>query len=829
MTESEQLKNQTAKRCGHCRRRLEIRQQEYGFCCSGCAAAWQFIHDAGFAKFYELPRTSEESEPVKLQSESLIQLFDDAEFQKAFCQRQSDGSIIAQVSVGGLECYSCIWLIEQVLERQMPEVKVSASLSSGVARLNFDPAKTRLSEVIRLLRRLGFSVNPVSSDYSQVNSRDLIRLGVSSFCLMNVMLVSVPEYVDAGILQDEVFWSLFRWLSFGFGAVVMTYGAAPFYRSSWLAARQKRANIDQSIMLALVATFVFSMVNTFRGQGPIYFDSICAVVTLLGWGRYLQRRVMQNAEQSIRGVFDYAMQYLRKQNGDAEVIVAIADVKCGDRFFVLPGDPIPVDARLVKGSGSINYEQLTGESDALTVQPGDKIVAGAVNLSSRLELEAIQPGNESFILRAKSMIDRILDEKGTYSTISDRLGSGFFALIVVFALVILWWHWSVSPEEAISRTIAALLIACPCAFAIAVPLTMATCAAEAIKQGVILKSQRAIEVLGRVSQVFFDKTGTLTAGRPKIVSAEIDYQGLQACELSQPQFLEVLQRLSRYSSHHVVAALSEWAHSSTGHQPIQVDEIRAAQEVIGQGMVFQFRGLEWRLGRAKFCGFEAGTEAANALNLTIAGRHIASFELDDPILDDARSCTADLKKMKLALGIISGDLSFKTEALAKQLDIPSEMVFSEQSPEDKVAHISNSGRESRQVLRAMVGNGFNDSLALVRADIGIAVAGANQQAKDAADVCLMNPGIRSTVTAIRFARGARRKLYQSFAFGVVFNLIGLTLSARGWMPPVVAAILMPFSSLVVVLIAMKWPKSLVPRKQRAWKTPRTIALRELPQ
>ncbi len=633
------------------------------------------------------------------------------------------------------------------------------------------------------------------------------------------MLVSVPEYVDAGIIQDEVFWTLFRWLSFGFGAVVMTYGAAPFYLSSYVALRHKRANIDQSIMIALIATFVFSAINTFRGRGPIYFDSVCAVVTLLGWGRCLQRRVMQNAEQSIRGVFDYAMQYLRKQQGDGEIIVAIADVKGGDRYFVLPGDPVPVDARIVQGVGSINYEQLTGESGALTVQPGDRIAAGAVNLSSRLELEATQPGSESFILKATAMIERIMGEKGAYSTISDRLGSGFFALIVVLALAILGWHWSSAPEEAISRTIAALLIACPCAFAIAVPLTMATCAAEAIRQGVILKSQRAIEVLGRVQQIFFDKTGTLTAGRPKLVRAEIHREALDKLKISESEFLSVLRQLSRFSSHHVINALSEWAHSEAHMAPDKTLEIAAAKEVIGQGMSFLVGDVEWKVGRANFCDIESETGSASTLHLSIAGHSVAGFELDDPILDDARDCVSDLRKMGLELGIVSGDLSFKTEALARQLDIPANMVFAEQSPEAKVSSINEARNGDREVIRAMVGNGFNDSLALVHADIGIAVTGANQQAKDAADVCLMNPGIRSTVTAIRFARGARRKLFLSFAFGVVFNLIGLTLSAQGWMPPVMAAILMPVSSLVVVLIAMKWPKTLVPKRQQAWASP----------
>jgi len=405
------------------------------------------------------------------------------------------------------------------------------------------------------------------------------------------------------------------------------------------------------------------------------------------------------------------------------------------------------------------------------------------------------------------MIEEIMNEKGRYTTLSDRLGSGFFGLILLFATGILVYHWPTSPEEAVARTIAALLIACPCAFAVAVPLTMATCSAWGIKLGVILKSQRAIEILSHTKTVFFDKTGTLTAGNPTVAAFRFDEGELQKINLSAEFVTQTLRYFGKYSSHHAVSALVAWAEDQSvphSHAPV----VTRSEEVIGKGMTIDAYGHHWRLGRADFCSPDLPVDKDHQLHLTIDGLLVALFVVEDRLNEDAAMTINLLERKGIQSGIVSGDLTFRTKQQAEELGIRPDLVFAEQTPAQKVERITN-GFGPQGGTTVMVGNGFNDSLALIHADVGIAVAGASQQAKDAAEINLLNPGTLSVVTAIDLTMTARKKVATAFGFAATFNVIGLWLAALGHMHPVVAAVLMPISSITVITISMRWPKHAV--------------------
>jgi Cu2+-exporting ATPase len=519
-----------------------------GFCCLGCSSAFDFVNELGLTKFYEvLDRT--EINPAATHSDNMTSLFDVDEFQSSFCEDRPGNRRTANLYIGGLSCYACVWLVEHALSSKFNDLECSISLSQGSLRLTWNTKETNLGAIVRLIRNLGFPVSPSPEDFAQSNSNELMRLGVSTFCFLNVMLVSVPDYIDADLVNDVKFWWLFRLMSLAFAAVVISYGSWPFYRKAYVALTQKRVSIDQSISIAVVVTFVFSMVNVLKGSGPIFFDSVCAIIALLGWGRYLQMRVMQSAEQSIRGLYDYTMQYVRTE----EKIVPLTEITKDRCFHVLPGDPIPVNATVVSGSGNVSRELISGESDPTTVQPGSQIMGGSLNLTTRLNLRAEQSGADSFIHKSSEAISKVLLDRGRMSTLSDRLGAGFFGMVLLIAGGILVVHWGDSPVEAVTRAIAAILIACPCAFAVAVPLTMARCTQIGLQRGVIFKNQHAIEKLSRVTEVLFDKTGTLTRGNPEVTHCE------WAPKADEKQIKKYLELLPNYSNHHAIRAIAEWA------------------------------------------------------------------------------------------------------------------------------------------------------------------------------------------------------------------------------------------------------------------------------
>ncbi len=795
-------KNSTERfetQCLHCRLNLNASSIKGKFCCLGCQAAYRFIHEMDLQNFYSSLQ-SEKIAPASAQSDSFIALFDDAEFQKTFCETSDENHIKASLHIGGLSCYACVWLINEAARKSFPNASLKISLSSGTGEVLFDPKLTQLSRIVKMLRNLGFRVNPTNSQHAQGEMRDLVRLGVSTFCFMNIMLLAIPDYVDSKLVADVSFWHLFRILSLMLASVVMTVGAWPFYQAALRSMKFRKLHIDQSISFALIMTFGLSLWNVLRGAGPVYFDSVCAVVTLLGWGRYFQKRMTNVADRSVRGAYEYAMRYVKVVVESGEKIVPLAQVKIGDNLVLLPGDPIPLSVRVMSGDSSITYEQLTGEADAISIRAGQNIQAGALNLTSRLEVVAIQAGNESAIYKINSVISDILLQKGVFTTIADRLGSAFFLMVIVIACLIVATHWSVSPEEAMTRAIAALLIACPCAFAIAVPLTMASCAAQGIRAGIILKSQRAIEVLSKVTHVFFDKTGTLTDGLSRIFESQIYLDELDSAFISTDDIYSMAIQLPSHSYHHVIFALKEWAESKSPAHVSVTYPISSVREHVGEGIEFIYKQQTYRLGRVDFALPDVKNVPSDLLILAQGGNLVASFRLQDEILPDAAEVIEQLQSRNFIVSVLSGDSWKRNLIFAQSLKIPNDQIFAELSPTQKVEKLA------AEHTTLMVGNGFNDSLALASATVSMAVVDANQSAKDAADIYLTKRQTSLVPKAITLAQTAALKIKVTFLFGLIFNLAGLTAAALGYMHPVVAAILMPASSAIVICIGVIWPK-----------------------
>jgi Cu2+-exporting ATPase len=801
--------------CQHCKSELTKSQRQSGFCCHGCKIAFQFIHSSHLEAFYSLIKKNEIGRAQSDREDSFIELYDDEQFCRNFVTIGEENQRSAKLFIDGLSCYACSWLIRNAVEKHFPNVKVDLSLSSGQAEILL-PLGTKLSSLVQLIQKLGYGVKPAHDRQELRFSQDLVRIGVNAFCFLNIMMLALPDYVDANLIKEWHFWQLFRWLSLALTSVVITYGAMPFYRTSWIYAKNRRLSVDQPIVFALLLTYVYSTVNTILANGDVYFDSIAIVVTLLLSGRYLQMRMQQKAERLIRGKYDHSIQYVKRLVSGTKVIVPIAKLKEGQDFYLLPGDPLPVDAKIIQGHSEIHYEQITGESEPLEVRQGQILRAGAVNLGGRLDLIALQDGVSSFLAKINSLLGRMLLERGSYTKISDRLGSFFFVFIMLLASIILWTQWAHSPAEAIRRTVAALLIACPCAFAIAVPLAMTMCTAVAMRNGVVIKTQRAIETLGRVKQIFFDKTGTLTQGLPSVTQVYVDQTQLSDLNLTRTHLTSVLAQLDSISSHHAALALSSWAELESKPSRLSVT-LRDAKEEFGKGLAFEtpiegLGSLPWRIGSYSFCfPLDPGAKSITGTSptpipeatiyISIANHSIAAVTLEDQLLPDAASTIEQLRDFRIRLGILSGDHNQRTLELARKLNIPAIDVFAEQSPTDKAKMLSDPINNS--ILTAMVGNGFNDSLALAQAAVGIAVADASQQAKDSAEVCLMTPGLGKLLEAFLISRTALRKIRYSFIFASVYNIIGLSLAASGKINPAVAAALMPVSSLIVILIATR--------------------------
>lgn len=774
--------------CKHCGAEVTNSKKDSGFCCSGCSVAYRFIYELGYEKFYQ-NFGDLQIEPVGELNSGLFEVYDQPEFQKKFVKINLDQSKTAKVLIGGLSCYACVWLINKAFKDRFKDSKISISLSSNTASITIS-SEAKLSEAVTFISQLGYKISPADDKINKSNLDQIIRLSIATFCFLNVMLASVPEYIDSDLFQGEIFWWIFRGLSVFFASIVISYGAFPIYTKAVLGMKQKRLVVEQSLSIAIVITYIFSLANVIRGEGPVYFDSVCAIVTLLGWGRYLQRRVMQNVEQSILSNYDYSMQYVRSNSG----IIPAIDLSSGSRYFCLPGDPIPLNSRIIKGTTEISYELLTGESKPKYLQKGDLIEGGAINLSSRIELEADQPGIDSYIEKTTRMIDEILTSHGQMSYWSDRISSFFFMFILVCVGGIFIYHFEISIEQSFTRSIAALLIACPCAFAVAVPLAMARTTQAAMKKGIVFRNQKAIESLGVAKDFYFDKTGTLTYGTPSITSWEI----LNEVELD--LIVNLAKLIRPYSNHHAVEALFKWGESITSSR-MKIN-IENPKEYLGQGVEFSCEGKQYKLGKPSWCGTHIGD-----LALSQEGVCVAVFSLQDKLLSDSKKTIENLKKLGIRSYIISGDRRETSLGIGRSLGIAPENIYSNQSADEKMKIVWQKNKPNY----VMIGNGYNDGLALASAKVGVAVLGSAQQARDTADIYLRKKGTYCLVDAVNLSRHGRKQIWNCYIFACGFNLVGLSLAAIGMMHPVVAASLMPVSSITVAYLATRSIKEGIPK------------------
>ncbi len=813
------------RKCKHCSNSFEVKGTLEHFCCSGCRAAHSMITGLELDDFYNLSEKSVLSKGATF-DDSLVEVFDEQVFNNKFCEVNGKNTE-AKLHIDGLTCYACVWLIKKALEKKVPEAQIDISLSSGESRLNFSAEHTSLSSLVRLISSLGYSVRPSVGGVEQGAAKDLVRIGVSTFCFLNIMMFALPDYVDSRFVTERGFWQLFRWISFFLATIVIFYGAYPLLKTSWIYLRRFKITVDQPIMLALLIAYLYSGMNTFVGSGEIYFDSIAIVVTLLLTGRFFQKKIVQSAEAQVRGRFDLSMHYVKQQVGDKKKILPVNKLESGDGYYILPGDPVPVDSKVIKGQGEITYEQITGEAKPEMLLEGQIVRAGAVASANRFDLIAIESGGAGLFARMDTLLQQMLLEQGIYTKFSDKLGGIFFAFIILFSSSLLLILWSSSPEEAIRRTVAALLVACPCAFAIAVPLTMTKATALGLKNGIIFKTQKAIENLGRAKKVFFDKTGTLTYGRPEVIKVIWDIQALNTLSLSKEMIIDILKVLEDYSSHHVARAIGLWAQAQPlglrgvkaskqdEHDLISdhgVDEFMEAtppkiKEQLGQGLIIMLDHNEIRLGRKKFVStqdkeFAPVGDEGSTVFLGIDNKSIAQIVLSDTILPEAQPIIQQIKKLGMIPGIISGDGATISLSVAHSLGIDKNYVFSDATPFEKIKNMNQAVQKRDKTV--MVGNGINDMLALAYADVGIAVGDASQKAKDSASICLLGEGLHNFLPAITLSQTALKKIKICFIFASSYNLIGLTLAAFGKINPAVAAVLMPISSVSVVIIASRW-------------------------
>ncbi len=763
------LPEATEAGCRHCG--LPI-QGTGAFCCRGCENVHLILNTRGLGEYYDLKEGAYCFQPpqaITWKHERFDHL-DGPEVRPRYVSESGE----VRFYVEGIHCVACLWLLER-LPRMMPGLKACRlDLSQSLLTLTLEPG-TALAPVAGLIQDLGYRPHAVPSDQDaedlqrKERRRALLRMGVAAACTGNLMLMAVPLYGGA----TGAFAELFRWLSLGLYLPIAFWAASPFYRSALGALRTRRINIDVPIALALILGALVSTFNLITGSVHIYFDSLGALVFLLLASRHYLREVQARASRTSQLLQTFFAPVAHRRVEGVLMDVPPDHLALGDWVAVRTGERLPADGLLREGAGQINAAWLTGESVPQEVRPGDAVFAGSVNEGGEVVMEVTAPLGESRLGRILLQLEK--ETRSPIIGMTDALSRGFLFTVLAVAAAVFLAFVHTHPAEGLNRALSLLIVTCPCALALATPLTFSHALARAYRRGDVLKQGEALERLAQVQTVFFDKTGTLTRGELSVVGWE-DLSG-QAEENR-----ALVKALEADSLHPIARALRHHLEAAAG-LPVE-----GVTETPGRGVEGHWRGLTVRM--------EAVPDpegSATCIGLRVGGELRARVRLADALRPEARETVQALRAMGLRVAILSGDAPPVVSRLAEVLGLPPEAACAALSPEAKLAMVEATPKA------LMVGDGANDALALQKAHVGVAMHGGMDLSLKVADAYLSRPDLRAVADLVVLGRETRRVLIRNFALSIAFNLVGGGASILGWINPLAAAVIMPLSSITVLL------------------------------
>ncbi|MFM5029945.1 heavy metal translocating P-type ATPase [Aeromonas rivipollensis] len=772
---------------------LEIKGIVQPMCCPGCQAVAQTILECGLASYYEhrtAPGIKGELVPSEL---AALTHYDLAEVQQEFVTETGTLREI-QLSVEGLTCAACAWLIERHLMGLPGLHYVNVNTTTHRARIKWDPDKLSLSDILKGFAKIGYRAYPFQTHsqealYAREVRSYMFRMALAGLGSMQVMMCAVALYMDLFISVEEEFMIYFKWISLLLSTPIMIYSAQPFYAGAWRSLRQGHLSMDVSVSLALIGAFVASIWATVFNTGEVYYDSITMFVFFLLLGRLLELRARRKASESSSNLARLVPIMATRIDADGEHEVAAKTLRVGDRVRVLAGATLPADGIITLGQASLNEAMLTGEQLPLLKQAGDPVFAGTINTDAPLEIRVSHPIEESRLAQIMRLQDHALDDKPAIAQLADVLSRHFIlVLLLIAAGVWTFWHFH-DPERAFWVTLSVLVATCPCALSLATPTALTSATAHLTRRGILLRRGHVLDVLTRANRIVMDKTGTLTTGNISLVGVQ------PLAGLGKDECLAIARALEAYSEHPIARAFR-----SQGAE----DAVLPASEVtpvIGHGIQGRIAGKHYRIGSPRWLALADEQEATQGLAIYLADETgpLARFTLADTVRADAGALIQAFKAAGLQTTILTGDSSPQADAVARELGV--DELVKGVTPDGKLAYLK--AREAAGDISIMVGDGINDAPVLAGAHASFAMAGGTDLAKNSADAILLADDLSRLLTARALALRTRRIIQENFAWSIGYNLLVLPLAASGWLPPYLAAAGMSLSSLIVVTNSMR--------------------------
>jgi len=777
------MEHHTCFHCGLDTTNTEIIFDEKSFCCNGCKTVYEIFSENDLSCYYDLQQAPG-STPKEI--EGKYNFLDNEKIVEKLLEFNDGKTQIITLYIPHIHCSSCIWVLEN-LNKIHPAVSSSlVNFGKKNVRITYNSDTLSLKELVILLNSIGYEPLISLDDYSpgkkNIDRSLIYKLGFAGFAFGNVMFLSFPEYFEVNEFWLDQYKPLFRWLMFSYSIPVVFYSAQEYFISAFKGLRSKILNIDVPIALGILVLFIRSSVEIIYDMGSGFFDSLTGLVFFLLLGRFFQQKTYSflSFERDYKSYFPIGITKILPDG--KEESVQIYDIEKGDRLLIRNEELIPVDCILIKGKARIDYSFVTGEAKAVTKSSGDKLFAGGKQLDGIIEVDVLKSIEQSYLTQLWSNDVFKTDKEESFITITNSI-SKYFTIAILSIAILSTSYWLFSdPSKALNVFTAILIIACPCALALSAPFTFGNVLRILGTKKFYLKNARVIEQLAKIDTIIFDKTGTITSNK----NANINYEGIS---LSDKEEL-ILKSTLRGSNHPLSRALYELLNDN------HIIPLDTYQESVGEGIEGHYQETQIKIGSAPFVGCTNEKASLNTIvHVSTNNTYKGKFTFYNAYRKGLSQLFNKLKK-QYDLVILSGDNEGEKENLTKLLPAKTKLLFN-QKPEDKLEYIKYHQSEGAHVL--MIGDGLNDAGALAQSDVGIALSENVNVFSPACDAILDASKFNQLDHYITIAKTSIKIIKWSFALSFIYNIIGLYFAITGQLSPVFAAILMPLSSISVVI------------------------------
>ena len=800
--------------CNHCHlsfdEKIMIKENDLNFCCGGCQSVYHILKSENLDSFYEKLGNKTIKAPLQVSNDDLSK-FDSENFLNSYTTITKDGFVQIDLILEGIHCAACVWLNEKVLYDTKGVIEANINFTTNKARVVFNSDILKLSDIIKKIRSVGYNAYAYDSsiadkEASKAKQDYFVRIMVAVVCTMNIMMLSVAKYTGFFTGMSIEVKNMIHLAEFILATPVLFFSGFVFYKGAYFGLKNRIVNMDLLVSSGATMTYVYSLFVLFGAKGESYFDSVAMIITFVLVGKYLEVIGKKSAIDTLDKIKStLPLEAIVVKDGKKET-KALNLVQVGDLIELKIGEKVPVDGKIISGNASFDESSLTGESIPVYKKTGDNIFSGTLILDSTILFEVVKDFKNSTFSSIVTLLEDSLNSKPKIQTLANKISRRFSLIILSIAFItfLVWYYFGLDLgfyfegvnqfERSFITAISVVVIACPCALALATPMASLVGISELAKKSLLFKEAKFIETIANATTVVFDKTGTLTKGELEVSFVEFFNKDERSINL--------LYSLLDSSNHPVSIAVKRYIKENFEVSNVSLEDVK---NIEAKGLSARYENIEI-LGGNEALLKEFDVKINIHLNskftqylFCIDKKIVANFELKDELKDDAKELIEYLKEQNIESIMLTGDNNFVASSIAKELEISN--YKANLTPKDKADFIKDLKNSGKTVV--MVGDGVNDSVALASSDVAIAMGNSADVSMMVSDVVMLNSKLKSLKDAFIISKKTYKHIKQNLAFSLIYNTITIPIAAAGFIIPLFAALSMSLSSLVVVLNSLR--------------------------